>query len=174
MHRNQAALCQIKRESTRRVLIRLAVACALAVAGTMIAAAPADADVTKIQITSKESQTFGGYSWPGVGQYEKIAGKAFGELDPTDPKNAVIVDLQLAPRNAGGKVEYSFDFYILKPIDLTKGNHKMLYEPPNRGGKTLSALNRGIGGNGYGQFQYDHHTADRQEPGRVADYRSVV
>ena len=50
-------------------------------------------------------------------------------------------------RNASGNVEYSFDFYILKPIDLTKGNHKMLYEPPNRGGKTISALNRGVGGN---------------------------
>src|SRR5437762_8382371 len=147
MHRNQAALCQIKRESTRRVLMRLAVACALAAAATMIAAAPADAHVTKIQITSKESPTFGGYSWPGVGQYEKIVGKAFGELDPTDPKNAVIVDLQLAPRNANGKVEYSFDFYILKPIDLSKGNHKMLYEPPNRGGKTIAAFNRGVGGN---------------------------
>src|SRR5262250_2087054 len=118
------------------------------VAAVVIAAAqPSHAKVTKIQITTKESPTFGGYSWPGVGQYEKIVGKAFGELDPKDPKNAVIVDLQLAPRNAGGKVEYSFDFYILKPIDLSKGNHKMLYEPPNRGRKTIGALNRGVGGN---------------------------
>src|SRR5438067_8927971 len=111
------------------------------------AATPAYARVKKIQITAKQSPTFGGYSWPGVGQYEKIVGKAFGELDPKDPTNAIIVDLQLAPRNARGKVEYSFDFYILKPIDLTKGNHKMLYEPPNRGRKTISALNRGVGGN---------------------------
>jgi len=108
---------------------------------------PARASVKKIQITAKQSPTFGGYSWPGVGQYEKIVGKAFGELDPKDPKNAVIVDLQLAPRNARGKVEYSFDFYILKPMDLSKGNHRMLYEPPNRGRKTINALNRGVGGN---------------------------
>jgi hypothetical protein len=113
----------------------------------MCAAVPAQARVRKIQIISKESPTFGGYSWGGVGQYEKIVGKAFGELDPKDPKNAVIVDLQLAPRNSSGKVEYSFDFYILKPIDLGKGNHKMLYEPPNRGRKTIAALNRGVGGN---------------------------
>jgi hypothetical protein len=118
-------------------------ACVLVVA---CAAAPVHARVKRIQITAKESPTFGGYSWPGVGQYEKIVGKAFGELDPNDPKNAAIVDLQLAPRNAAGKVEYSFDFYILKPIDLTKGNHKMLYEPPNRGRKTIAALNRGVGG----------------------------
>ena len=82
-----------------------------------------------------------------VGAYEKIAGKAFGELDPKDPKNAVIVDIQLAPKNANGKVEYAFDFYILKPIDLSKGNHKVMYEPPNRGRKTHAALNRGAGGN---------------------------
>ena len=147
MHHDQAIPLQIRREAKRRVLARLGAVCALTAAGAMITAAPAEARVKKIQITTKESPTFGGYSWPGVGQYEKIAGKAFGELDPKDPKNAVIVDLQLAPRNAGGKVEYSFDFYILKPIDLTKGNHKMLYEPPNRGGKTINALNRGVGGN---------------------------
>jgi len=52
-----------------------------------------------------------------------------------DPKNVLIVDLQLAPRNAEGKVEYSFDFYILKPIDLAKGNHKMLYERQTAAGK---------------------------------------
>ena len=113
----------------------------------MLLALPAHAKVKKIQITSRQSPAFGGYSWPGVGQYEKIVGKAFGELDPKDAKNKVIVDLQLAPRNAAGKVEYSFDFYILKPIDLSKGNHKMLYEPPNRGRKTIAALNRGVGGN---------------------------
>src|SRR5947209_16248899 len=124
--------------------MRVTLACVLMAA---CVAAPAEARVKKIQITTKESPTFGGYSWPGVGQYEKIVGKAFSELDPKDPKNAVIVDLQLAPRNARGKVEYSFDFYILKPIDLSKGNHKMLYEPPNRGRKTISALNRGVGGN---------------------------
>ena len=129
------------------VFTRVAFACVLVVTGAICAAVPAHASVRKIQITAKESPTFGGYSWPGVGQYEKIVGKAYGELDPSDRKNAVIVDLQLAPKNARGKVEYSFDFYILKPMDLSKGNHKMLYEPPNRGRKTISALNRGVGGN---------------------------
>src|SRR6266481_4283625 len=135
------------------VFTRITFACALVTAGAMCAALPADAKVMKIQITAKESPTFGGYSWPGVGQYEKIVGKAFGELDPNDSKNAVIVDLQLAPRNANGKVDYSFDFYILKPLDLAKGNHKMLYEPPNRGRKTIAALNRGVGGNDPGSVK---------------------
>jgi hypothetical protein len=129
------------------VFRRVTFASVLVAAGALCVAMPARASVKKIQITAKQSPTFGGYSWPGVGQYEKIVGKAFGELDPKDPKNAVIVDLQLAPRNARGKVEYSFDFYILKPMDLSKGNHRMLYEPPNRGRKTINALNRGVGGN---------------------------
>src|SRR3989454_8239407 len=125
----------------------LAFSCVLVAAAAIYATAPAHAHVRKIQITAKESPACGGYSWPGVGQYEKIVGKAFGELDPKDPKSAVIVDLQLPPRTARGKVEYSFDFYIPKPMDLSKGNHRMLYEPPNRGRKTINALNRGVGGN---------------------------
>src|SRR5437660_3843080 len=134
------------------VFTRMTVTCILVAAGAIYAALPAHAKVTKIQITAKESPAFGGYSWPGVGPYEKIVGRAFGELDPKDPKNAVIVDLQLAPRNAAGQVEYSFDFYILKPVDLSKGNHKMLYEPPNRGRKTIAPLNRGVGGNDPGSI----------------------
>jgi hypothetical protein len=119
---------------------------ALAAVVLLVAASAADARITKLKVVTKESPTFGGYAFAGVGQYEKLAGKAFGELDPNDPKNAVVVDIKLAPRNARGKVEYAFDFYILKPIDLGKGNHKVMYEPPNRGSKTHDALNRGAGG----------------------------
>ena len=149
--RDDRSIAFVDKPLARNALfMRVAFACVLVV---VCAAVPAHARVKKIQITAKESPTFGGYSWPMVGQFEKIIGKAFGELDPNDPKNAVIVDLQLAPKNAAGKVEYSFDFYILKPIDLTKGNHKMLYEPPNRGRKTISALNRGVGGNDPGSVK---------------------
>src|SRR5258705_9594420 len=120
---------------------------ALAAALLLVAASAADARITKLTIVTRQSPTFGGHTFPGVGQYEKLVGKAYGELDPNDLKNAVIVDIKLAPRNARGKVEYAFDFYILKPIDLTKGNHKVMYEPPNRGRKTHESLNRGAGGN---------------------------
>ncbi len=131
----------------KRSVVRLSVVTLLLALYGICSATTAHGSVKKVQITAKQSPAFGGYSWPGVGQYERIAGKAFGELDPKDPRNQVIVDLQLAPKNANGKVEYSFDFYILKPIDLSKGNHKMVYEPPNRGRKTIVALNRGVGGN---------------------------
>jgi hypothetical protein len=104
--------------------------------------APATARITRIEITATESPTFGGYAWPMVGQYEKIVGVAHGEVDPGDPKNGLITDIDLAPRNARGRVEYSFDFYILKPIDLRRGAHKVMYEPPNRGHKTWSVFGR--------------------------------
>jgi hypothetical protein len=125
----------------KRTLLLLGATIALLVPGI------AQARLTRFVITGAESPTFGGYSWPGVGQYEKIVGKGFGEVNPSDPGNALIVDLALAPRNANGNVEYAFDFYILKPIDLSKGAHKVMYEPPNRGNKTWSTLGRFPGGN---------------------------
>ncbi len=122
-------------------------------AGAVAIVSVADARITKVVIDPvlSQSPTFGGYSWPGVGQYQKVVGKAYGEVNPTDPKNALIVDIGRAPVNANGNVEYSFDFYILKPIDLGKGAHKVMYEPPNRGRKTWANLGRvsvDPGGNG--------------------------
>jgi len=107
----------------------------------------AHARLTKFVVDPARSQspTFGGHSFAGVGQYEKIVGTASGEVNPNDPKNAVMVDVGIAPRNANGNVEYSFDFYILKPIDLSKGAHKVMYEPPNRGNKTWANLARFVG-----------------------------
>ncbi|HEU5132132.1 MAG TPA: hypothetical protein VFT26_08525, partial [Pyrinomonadaceae bacterium] len=136
----------------RRGSVYLRFVALVTLAVLVLVAKPVDAHITRIQIIAKESPTFGGYSWPGIGQYEKIVGKAFGEVDPTDPKNAVIVDIALAPRNLRGNVEYSFDFYILKPIDLSKGAHKVMYEPPNRGSKTWSAFARMPGGNDPGSI----------------------
>src|SRR3989440_2427558 len=113
-------------------------------AGAVLIAPAAEARITRIEIDAARSQspTFGGFSWPGVGQYEKIVGKAFGEVNPHDRQNRDIVDIEFAPTNARGNVEYAFNFYILKPIDLSRGADKMMYEPPNRGGKTWAALGR--------------------------------
>jgi hypothetical protein len=123
---------------------------AVTVVATLALTSAAEARITRIEVTEKESPTFGGHSFEGVGQYEKIVGKAFGELDPNDLRNAVIVDLKLAPRNGRGRVEYAFDFYILKPIDLGRGAHKVMYDVPNRGNKPFGNLNRGAGGNNPG------------------------
>jgi Alpha/beta hydrolase domain len=132
---------------SHRERVRGFVGLAAATVVAMLAmASAADAGVTKIQIISR-GPAFGGYSFPKVGTYERIVGKAFGEINPGDGHNKMIVDIGLAPRNARGKVEYSFDFYILKPTDLSTGNHKVFYEPPNRGNKQFGNFNRSRGGN---------------------------
>jgi hypothetical protein len=131
----------------KRTPIGTAVTALIAAIGPWCAPTDALARITRIQITANETPTFGGYAWPGVGQYQKLVGKAYGEVDPQDPKNAVIVDIALAPKNARGNVEYAFDFYILKPVDLSKGAHKVMYEPPNRGNKTWAGFARMPGGN---------------------------
>src|SRR5438552_16278351 len=66
----------------------------------------ADARVKKIVIEKKVSPAFDGATFGPAGQYETIAGRAFGELDPADSRNASITDIKLAPRNAAGKGEY--------------------------------------------------------------------
>ena len=103
----------------------------------------AQARITNLQITTKTSPAFGGQSFGAVGQYEQLDGTAFGEIDPHDRLNAVIQDIERAPRNARGMVEYSMDFSILKPIDTGKGNHTILYDVVNRGNKSSPALNIG-------------------------------
>ena len=61
---------------------------------------------------------------------------------PKDPLNAVIVDIDLAPRNAHGMVEYSTDFQLLLPMTSSEGNHRLLYEITNRGStNALTILN---------------------------------
>ena len=109
--------------------------------------------ITKIVIDSAKSETvtFGGTSFGAVGTYQKIRGVAHGQLDPNDPKNQVITDIALAQKNpSSGLVEYQTDFFILKPSDLSKGNHKIFYEAPNRGGKLYGGFNGTAGGNNPG------------------------
>src|SRR6266545_562925 len=119
-----------------------------------------EARVISVQM-SAPTIAFGGYSWPGVGQYEKITGVAYAEVDPADRRNNVIVDIALAQtqvaagqpgKTASGKVAYLLNFYILKPVNLNavdrnlNGYGKVMYEPPNRGNKTWTALGRVTGG----------------------------
>src|SRR2546427_8137946 len=93
--------------------------------------APVEARITRIEITRTESPTFAGASFGGVGQFEKLVGTAYGEVDPHHPLNAIIQDIELAPRNASGMVEYSTDIHIIKPIDMTKGNQMLFYHVVN-------------------------------------------
>jgi Alpha/beta hydrolase domain len=104
-------------------------------------------NATTAMTAASQTPTFAGMTFGSVGTYDKIRGTASGTLDPKDPKNAVITDIALAPVDANGLVEYNMDFYILKPTDLSKGNHKVFFELPNRGGKQYGSLNLSSGGN---------------------------
>src|SRR5215470_11011948 len=105
----------------------------LAAAGLVLATtATTQARVTRIAIEKRVSPAFDGASFGNAGQYETLAGKAFGELDPNDPHNAVIQDIKLAPRNARGMVEYTATFQIVKPVDLAKASRLMWHDVPNR------------------------------------------
>lgn len=122
-----------------RSMTRLAFVCAATM--TFCGVPVAQARIVRIEITSKESPTFDDRSFGAVGAYEKLRGRAYGEVDPRSPQNALITDIQLAPRNARGMVEYSMDIYILKPIDAGKGNHKLFMDIPNRGNKLFGEIN---------------------------------
>lgn len=86
-------------------------------------------------IEETESPAFGGRTFGAVGQYERLSGHAVGAVDPADPRNAGIVNLDKAPRNADGLVEYRVDICIYRPVDLAKANGWLFYEVLNRGSK---------------------------------------
>src|SRR5437868_13796985 len=94
IRRKQMFTCVSLRQSCSTAAIAVA-----AIALTCIAV-PTDARVTSIVIDTKVSPAFGGQSFGTAGAYETLAGRAFGELDPNDPHNSIITDINLAPRNA--------------------------------------------------------------------------
>jgi Alpha/beta hydrolase domain len=99
-------------------------------------AASAHAKVTRLEIISR-TDVAGGKSFGAAGAYEKIVGKLYFEVDPKAARNRQIVDLDKAPRNPRGMVEFAADLFILRPKDPTKANGAALVEIPNRGGKAL-------------------------------------
>ena len=120
--------------------------------------ATVDARIVRVEIDQR-GPAFGGISFGDVGPYELLRGHAYGELDPADPHNTIIVDLALAPRNARGLVEYRTDVLILRPLSAARANGRVLVELNNRGdmrafadfnGAAARALDRAEGaGNGF-------------------------
>ncbi len=81
-----------------------------------------------------------------AGAIKRISGRAYGELDPANPLNAIIQDIQLAPKNAAGKVEYVATFQLVMPSDPSKMSGLMWHDVPNRGGRvTIVPAERNVG-----------------------------
>lgn len=112
----------------RRIWVALAVLSAIAIAPV------SQARVTRVAVETRQSPAFDGRSFGKAGQYEVLSGHVFGELDPKDPRNAIITDLALAPRNARGMVEYSATFSLTLPVDMARSSGVLTYLVPNRGG----------------------------------------
>ncbi len=103
--------------------------------GLILAARVAGAEVTKVDVASRTPV--------GGSGYEKVVGTVHFAIDPKDPRNRVIADLDKAAVNAQGKVEFSSDFYLLRPLDAARSNGVALVEVSNRGRKgLLSGFNR--------------------------------
>ena len=79
----------------------------------------------------------GGNAFGSGGAYKKVRGTVEFQIDPTDPRNAVITDLNLAPRNADGLVSFDADYMLLYPADLSKWNRQLVSEINNRGNLLL-------------------------------------
>jgi len=107
-----------------------------------IFARTAEARVVRVEITSR-ADIENGKAFGNAGPYEKITGRVFFAVDPANPHNRQIVDLDKAPRNAQGEVEFSADLYLLKPKDMSKGNQSVLFEVSNRGGRGIVFLTNG-------------------------------
>ncbi|MEX1184692.1 MAG: alpha/beta hydrolase domain-containing protein [Gemmatimonadota bacterium] len=123
---------------------RRALAFALLFAAALHASAAAQ--VTRIEIDRREPFA-AGQSFGDVGAYEKLVGSMYVDVDPGHAANQRIADLQLAPRNGRGMVEYRTDFYLLKPVDPSRGNGVLLYDVHNRGSKVALGSFNGAGGN---------------------------
>jgi len=94
----------------------------------------AEARITRIEIQRIEP-AFSGRNFGPTGAYERLIGKAYGEVDPQLPANAIIQDIDLAPQNAKGMVEYATDIDIVRPADRSKGNGILFFNIHNRGNK---------------------------------------
>ena len=102
----------------------------------ILAVTPAPTEARVVRFVVEQTRTFAeGQSFGDVGPYVRLDGTVVIEVDPRDPLNAVIVNLDKAPRNARGMVEFTSPFFILKPVDMARGNQKIFYGVNNRGNK---------------------------------------
>jgi hypothetical protein len=115
------------RNGCRRALVLLST-----IAGVLACAPPAGAQVTRLEILSREPAPTRPAAEP-TPPYEIIHGRVHGEVDPADPHNRIIQDLALAPRNARGRVEYVATFAVAVPVDRTRSSGTLVYRVVNRG-----------------------------------------
>ena len=116
---------------------------AVVAVGFMCSVAVGEARVTRIEVVKVEPVPAAQANGQALPPYERISGRFYGELDPRDPKNALITDIQLAPKNARGMVEYVGTFSLMKPADTSRASGLLMYSVVNRGNGSASASAEG-------------------------------
>ena len=125
---------------------------------TALVAPALHADVVSVEIVER-TLIEDGRHFGDTGPYEQIVGRITFAIDPADPMNQVIVNLDRAPRNAKGLVEATGDLRILVPADPQRGNGAALIDIANRGRLTALGFNRGgTGPYGDGFLMHEGYT----------------
>lgn len=99
---------------------------------TLLLSALASAAVTRVEVAKRTDLP--------VANYEQITGKVYFAVDPKLPANQIITDIDKAPKNASGQVEFSADLVVMRPKDKSKSNGTALLEISNRGGKGMLGM----------------------------------
>src|SRR5258708_30103007 len=97
----------------------------------MLLPATIRAEVTRMEISSRQD-VLGGKAFGEVGAYERLVGKVYFAVAPENPHNRIIADIDKAPRNSQGKVEFSADLFILRPKDPARGNGVLFFDKIGR------------------------------------------
>ncbi|QDT32334.1 alpha/beta hydrolase domain-containing protein [Thalassoglobus polymorphus] len=100
----------------------------------LVSVSVAQAEVTRVEIAERKSFAEG-HQFGQTGAYELVSGRLYFDVDPLADANSRVCDIDLAPRNPAGRVEFWADFFLLKPVDSSKGNGCLLYDVHNRGSK---------------------------------------
>jgi len=120
-----------------------------AIFAALLGTSPAVARVIRIVIEDRQSPAYQGRPFGSAGAYDRLSGHIYGELDPHNPLNAIITDIEFAPKNARGMVEYSATFTVWKPADMSHASGVLIYDAPNRGNRMLlQTFQRGDPGDG--------------------------
>src|SRR5262252_1650731 len=106
-------------------------------------AATATARVVRVEILSR-ADVQDGKPFGRAGAYERITGRVYFRVNPSNIHNRQIVDLAKADHDPANEVEFSADLYLLKPKDMKLGNGSVLFEVSNRGGKGIVRLVNGV------------------------------
>ncbi len=90
------------------------------------------AEVTKVNVVSRVTVA-NGQAFGNTGPYEKLTGTIEFAVDPKEPHNARITDIDRATPGQDRRVHFTSDLMVLKPVDPAKGNGVLLFEVVNRG-----------------------------------------